>query len=183
LIVRVTIKTRQEDGLLPSKKLHFVDCTVLFSEEEKEIIKARGLGQHYFVVDSEMPPPAGSHRLLSIWLRVLAPFVLLTGCVTGLGTTIAGNSRGGDALTGFCFFAAVAMYLGGIAMKRHVHLADQPQQNITLQRLLGHPSFSIYALDNARAKTIGEELRVTLARVKDGLLVNRDIEAAETFEL
>jgi hypothetical protein len=181
--VRVTIKTRQEDGLLPSKKLTFVDCTVLFSEEEKEIIKARGLGQHFFAVGSEMPPPSGSHRILSIWLRALAPIVLLTGCVAGLGTAIAGNGRGGDALTGFCFFAAVAMYLGGIAMKRHVRLADQPEQNITLQRLLVHPSFSIYVLDNARAKIVGEELRAALARVKDGLLVNRDIDQPESFEL
>lgn len=40
--MRVTIKTRQEDGLLPSKKLYVTDCTVLFSEQEKAIIQARG---------------------------------------------------------------------------------------------------------------------------------------------
>jgi hypothetical protein len=51
--VRVTIRTREQDGLLPSKKLYFTDCTVLFSEEEKAIVQARGLGQHYFVVGSE----------------------------------------------------------------------------------------------------------------------------------
>ena len=43
--------------------------------------------------------------------------------------------------------------------------------------------FSIYAIDNATTKVVGEELRATLARVKDGLLVNRNIEQAETFEL
>jgi hypothetical protein len=181
--VRVTIKTREEDGLLPAKKLYFTDCTVLFSEEEKAIIQARGLGQHYFVVDPEVPPPRGSHRLLSIWLRALAPLVFLGGCVSGIGMTIAGNSRAGDGLTGFCFVAALAMYLAGIAMKRHVRIAEQPQQTITLQQLLGFPTFSIYAIDNARTKVVGQELRTILARVKDGLLVNRDIEQAETFEL
>lgn len=181
--MRVTIKTREEDGLLPSKKFYFTDCTILFSEEEKAIIQARGLGQHYFVVDAEVPPPRESHRLLSLWLRGLAPVVFLGGCVTGIGMTVAGNSRGGDGLTGFCFFAAVAMYLAGFAMKRHVRIADQPQQTITLQRLLGNPRFSIYGIDNARTKVVGDELRAILARVKDGLLVNRDIEQAETFEL
>ena len=181
--MRVTIKTREEDGLLPSKKLYFTDCTVLFSEEEKAIIQARGLGQHYFMVDPEVAPPKETHRLLSIWLRALAPLVFLGGCVTGIGMSVAGNGRGGDGLTGFCLFAAVAMYLAGIALKRLVRIADQPQQTITLQRLLGFPTFSIYAIDNARTKVVGEELRAVLARVKDGLLVNRDIEQAETFEL
>ena len=181
--MRVTIKTREEDRLLPSKKLYFTDCTVFFSEEEKAIVRARGLGQHYFVVGSEVPPPRGLHRLLSIWLRSLAPVVLLGGCVTGLGMTIAGNGSGGDGLTGFAFFASLAMYLAGFAMNRHVRVADQPQQTITLQRLLGNPTFSVYAIDNATTKTVGEELRATLARLKDGLLVNRDIEQAETFEL
>jgi hypothetical protein len=181
--VRVTIKTREQDGLLPSKKLYFTDCTVLFSEEEKAIVQARGLGQHYFVVDSEVPPPKDSQCLLSIWLRALAPVVLLGGCVTGIGMSFAGNGSGGDGLAGFSFFAALAMFLAGFAMKRHVRIAEQPQQTITLQRLLGNPSFSKYAIDNATVKVTGEELRATLARVKDGLLVNRDIEQAETFEL
>jgi hypothetical protein len=179
--VRVTIKTREQDGLLPSKKIYFVDCTVLFSEEEKAIVQARGLGQHYFVVGSEVPPPKDSQRLLSIWLRALAPVVLLGGCVTGIGMSFAG--RGGDGLAGFSIFAALAMFLAGFAIKRHVRIAEQPQQTITLQRLLGNPNFSIFAIDNATVKVTGEELRVTLARVKDGLLVNRDIEQAETFEL
>lgn len=181
--MRVTLKTREEDGLLPNKKRYFVDTTVLLSEEEKAIIQARGLGQHYFVVDPESPPPTNSQRGLATILKVLAPLVLLGGCVGGLGMTVAGNGRGGDGLTGFCLLAAVAMYLAGFAIKRHVRIAEQPQQTVTLQRLLGHPSFSIYALDNARAKAIGDELRETLTRVKDGLLVNRDIEQAETFEL
>jgi hypothetical protein len=180
--VRITIKTREQDGLLPSKKFYFVDCTVLFSEEEKAIVQARGLGQHYFTVGSEVPPPGGSHRLLSIWLRALAPLVLLGGCASGCGMTFAG-SHGGEGLAGFSLFAALAMYLAGFAMKRHVRIADQPQQAITLQRLLGNPTFSIYAIDNATAKVVGEELRDTLTRVKDGLLVNRDIEKAEMFEL
>ncbi len=72
----------------------------------------------------------------------------------------------------------------GIALKRHVHVAEQPSQTITLlNRLLTNPSFSVYAIDNARAKVLDEEIREALARLKDGLLVNRDIKAVETFEL
>lgn len=178
-----TERLRQEDGLLPNKKLHYVDCTVLFSEEEKAIIRERGLGQHCVVTDSEVPPPAGATRALPTLLKVLAPCLFLGGCVAGIGMTAAGNGSGGDFVTGLSWFAALAMFLGRIATKRHVRVAEQPQQTITLARLLTNPLFSAYALDNARAKVLDEELRATLGRLKDGLLVNRDITEAETFEL
>jgi hypothetical protein len=181
--VRVTITHRQEDGLLPTKKLNFVDCTVLFSEEEKEIIRARGLGLHYIITDSEIPPPSTSHRALSTLLKAVAPLLLLAGCVAGCGMAISGNGPGGDTVTGLSFFAALAMFLAGVALKRHVRIAEQPKQTITLNRLLGNPTFAIYALDNARAKAVDDELRETLARLKDGLLINRDITQPDTFEL
>lgn len=181
--MQVTIRHRQGDGLLPSKKRHYVDCTVLFSEEEKAIIRERGLGQHYVVTDSEIPPPADSMRTLSTVLKALAPFVFLGGCVAGIGMTIGGNGRGGDSITGLSFFAALAMFLGGVAIKRHVRTAEQPQQTITLARLLTNPLFTAHAIDNARAKVLDDEIRETLARLKDGLLDNRDIKQAETFEL
>jgi hypothetical protein len=160
-----------------------VDCTVLFSEEEKAIVQARGLGQHYFVTDSEVPPPSSSQRTGATLLKALAPVVLLVGCMSGIGMSLAGNGRGGDGVTGFSFLTALAMFIGGIAMNRHVRFAEQPKQNITLQRLLANPSFSIYALDNATAKVIDTDLRATLGRVKDGLLVNMQISQPETFEV
>jgi hypothetical protein len=116
-------------------------------------------------------------------LKALAPLVFLVGCVSGIGMSIAGNGRGGDGVTGFSAFGALAMFLGGIALNRHVRAAERPQQVVSLSRLLNNPTFSIYALDNARAKAVDVELRETLVRLKDGLLVNRDKIAAETFEL
>jgi hypothetical protein len=181
--VRVTIQHRQEDGLLPSAKRHYVDCTVLFSEEEKAIIRGRGLGAHYIVVDPEIPPPAASSSTVARMLKALAPLVLLGGCVAGIGMSVAGNSRSGDGVTAFSAFAALAMFLGGIAFNRHVRVAEQPQQIVALSRLLSNPTFSVYAIDNARAKAVDIELRDSLARLKEGLLVNRDLTAAETFEL
>jgi hypothetical protein len=181
--VQVTLRHRQEDGLLPNKKLHYLDCTVLFSEEEKAIIEARGLGQHYIVTDSEVPPPSAAHRPLATALKALSPLVFLGGCVSGFGIMVANNGHGGEAVACISFFAALGMLLGGIALKRHVRVAEQPQQTITLSRMLSNPSFSAYAFDNARAKVLDLELRETLARLKEGLLVNRDIKALETFEL
>jgi hypothetical protein len=181
--VRVTITHREADGLLPSTKRHYVDCTVLFSEEEKAIIRARGLGSHYIITDPEMPPPAARLGAVATSLKALAPLVFVGGCAGGIGVTIAGKNHAGDAVAGFCFLASLAMLLGGIALRRHLRVAEQPQQTLTLGRLLSNPLFCVYALDNARAKAVDFELRETLARLKDGLLENRDIVAAATFEL
>lgn len=180
--MRVTIKTREEGGLNPRKKSYYVDCTVLFSEEEKAIIQSRGLGQHYIAVGAEVAPPAPSSQTLSTLLRALSPFVFLTGCVAGAGMEMAGN-RAGDSVFAFTFFAALAMYFGGVALKRHIRIAAQPQQHITMQRLLLNPSFSVYAFDNATAKTIDVEVREALTRLKDGLLANARIAQPETFEI
>ena len=181
--MRVTLSSREVDGILPWKKSFFVDCTVLFSEEEKSIIHTRGLGEHYFAVGPETPPPANSLKILSMLLQVCAPFFCLFGCVVGLGMTIAGNPRGGDGFTGISFFVAITMYLAGFAMRRHIKVANQPQQIISLNRLLANPRFSIYAFDNATAKAVDSELRTILANVKDGLTENARMLEQETFEL
>jgi hypothetical protein len=181
--VRVTITHRQEDGLLPSAKRHYVDCSILFSEEEKAVIRERGLGSHYITVDPELPPPAASSPTIARLLTALAPLVFLVGCVAGVGMSLAGNGRGGDGVGGSLAFAALAMFLGGIALNRHIRVAERPQQTVPLSRLLNNPTFSVYALDNARAKAVDVELRETLVRLKEGLFVNRDKIAAETFEL
>jgi hypothetical protein len=180
--VRVTLSTRQVDGILPWRKSYFVDCTVLFSEEEKAIIHERGLGQHYFPVGPETPPPSSFLRTASILLQVFSPLIWLTGCVAGCGMAIAGNSHA-DGFTGFSFFAAIAMYLAGFAMRRHIKVANRLQQVISLSRLLGNPRFSIYAFDNAAAKAIDSELRGILANIKAGLIENARIIEPETFEL
>ena len=54
-----------------------------FSKEEKAIIQARGLGQHYIVTDPEIPPAPASQRTLSTLLKALAPVLFLGGCVAG----------------------------------------------------------------------------------------------------
>src|SRR5262249_54866633 len=148
----------------------------------KAIIETRGLGQHYIVTDPEIPPPSPSQRPLAKFLKVISPIVFLGGCVASAGMAIAGNHRA-DAVAGISFFLALALLLGGIALNGHPATAEQRNQTVPLGRLLPNPTFPAYAIDNARAKLVDEELRETLTRLKEGLLVNRDIKAAETFEL
>lgn len=181
--MRVSITHRVEDGLLPSTKHYYVDCTVLFSEEEKAIIRTRGLGSHYIVTDPDSPPPAAMLNMIARLLKIFAPMVFVGGCTAGIGVTLADRNHTADAIAGSSFLSAIAMLLGGIALSRYVRLAERPQQAITLSRLLSNPHFFIWAFDNARAKAVDLELRDTLASLKNGLLVNRDIVPAETFEL
>jgi len=44
-------------GLAGAGRRYYVDCEVLFSEEEKAIIKARDLSRHHLTIDPPVPPP------------------------------------------------------------------------------------------------------------------------------
>jgi hypothetical protein len=146
--VRVTIRTREQDGLLPSKKLYFTDCTVLFSEEEKAIVQARGLGQHYFVVGSEVPPPRGSHRLLSIWLRALAPVVLLGGIATS-----------------FLLLLPIAIIFGIIAFLRWYQSHPQPYTNVAMvaEATQQHVIAANFPLRRSRVERPRRSSRITVS--------------------
>ena len=73
-----------------AKRNYYIDCEVLFSEEEKAVIAARGLAKHTLIVDPAVPPPAPVHYLSASLLRGFAPLVLLSSCVLGLAV---GDSR------------------------------------------------------------------------------------------
>ena len=181
--MRVSLKTRAQDGLIPSSKRFYVDCTVLFSEEEKAIIRARGLSRHYLELESAFVPPAHWHQPFAKFLKVSAFLLFLGGCTAGIGMTMAGNPHGGDATTGLSFFAALAMFLAGVALNRQVHVAQQPIQRISIGQLMSNPVFSVYAMDNASAKLMDLEVRAALERLKNGLLANAAVNEPDTFEL
>ena len=86
--MRVTIDHRQQTTGLGSKTSQFVDCVVLFSEEEKAIIKVRGLTDHLIVVDPPSPPPSYREYMIAGVLQGFAPFFTLVG----LALVISGTS-------------------------------------------------------------------------------------------
>ena len=174
--MRVAIEHREaQTGLSGAKRHYYVDCEVLFSEEEKAIIAARGLARHSFTIDAAVPPPARAHYVSASLLRGFAPLVLVSSCVLGLAV--------GDGIGTPLAFLAVAMFVGSYFIKRKTDLAELPEQSISFERLLDHPRFTIFAIDPARAKSIDDALRDKLAHIKELLTDSAGVRSRATFEL
>ncbi|HTV28327.1 MAG TPA: hypothetical protein VMF32_11145 [Xanthobacteraceae bacterium] len=175
--MRATIAHREEvAGFLRAKRHYYVDCQVLFSEEEKAIIKTRGLANHTFTVDPAVPPPARTEYVGAKVLRGVAPLVLLTSCVGGIVV--------GHGLGTLLFLLASGMFGVSFILRRKTDFAELPNQVVSLKQLLDDPRFTIYAPDPSRAKALDDGLRATtLAAVRNLLIDSTEVRNTETFEL
>jgi hypothetical protein len=174
--MRVTIEYREESaGITGAKRHYYVDCEVLFSEEEKAIITARGLPRQTFTVDPAVPPPEPVQYISATALRRGAWLLLPISFVIGVGF----NGPLGDTLA----MVAIGGFVAAFVMRRKVAIAEVPTQIISFQQLLDFLRFTIFASDPARAKNLDSALRAKLAGLKMLLLESTDIPIRETFEL
>src|SRR6516162_5854368 len=80
--MRVTIDHRQQTTGLGGTQSQFVDCTVQFSEEERAIIKFRGLTDHLIVLDNPRPPPSYREYMTAGILLAFSPLFAIIGFCT-----------------------------------------------------------------------------------------------------
>lgn len=171
--MRVTINHREEQaGVSGKRRNYFVDCEVLFSEEERATIEARALHQHSFEVGPAEPPRTRKHFIGAGFLRGFAPIIGVVGIVLAFFSSFGG----------LLIVIAIGMFIAGFVMDRKPVGELQPQR-LTLGRLLNNPRFTINAVDPAQAAGIDDELRDTLASIKDRLVANAEVRAKQTFEL
>jgi hypothetical protein len=171
--MQVTINHREEStGLSGKQRNYFVDCDVLFSEEERATIAARGLHQHSFEISGAQAPRPRSHYIGAGCLRGFAPIVAIAGVILTFFNHAAS----------LLIIMALGMYIAGRVMDRRPAGDAQPQ-HVTLGRLLNNPRLTIYAYDPAEAARIDDELREMLANIKNRLVINAEVRAKETFEL
>jgi len=180
--MRVTISHREETaGFNGQKRNYFVDCEVLFSEEEQAIIRNRGLGDNYLTTQSAIPTGSGigDYTFSNTALRIGARLCVLAGVIAG----IAGMFRGGmDGLMMLLFLAALGLFIfRKVGEKQSV--ASYSEQQITVSRLLQIPRFTVYAPNPALAGSYDDAIRQQLTSLKNLITVSADIRAKETFEL
>jgi hypothetical protein len=77
--MRVTIDHRQQTTGLGGTQSQFVACTVQFSEEEKAIIRVRGLTDHLIVLDNPRPPPSYREYMTAGILLAFSPLFAIIG--------------------------------------------------------------------------------------------------------
>jgi len=174
-VMRVTIEHREEGaGLSGSKKHYFVDCAIDFSEEEKAIIKSRGLYDHHFTIDGAEPPRTTGNFIGAGALKGFAPIIGLGGFIWGV--------FGGGSLAGLLVFGAIGMYIAGFFMDRKP-VGEALSQTINVRRLINNPRFTVFAPDPAYAKGLEGQIREDLTNLKTLITESAEVRAKQTFEL
>ena len=182
--MRVTFKHREETaGITGSNKNHFVDCAVEFGEEEKAIIAARDLKDTNFTVPSGSPLPTQSAFLASGILNSIGRFGVMFGILFGIISSFT-NSTGLSAVASLLFFGGGLLWIGAAIAGRSQNKAiDNPEQTITLGKLLAHGQFTCLAANPAYAKSLEADIKEHLTNVKAILKDSAELQKESTFEL
>ena len=184
--MRVTIEHREKAaGITGAKRHYFVDCTVEFSEEEKAIIKQRGLGDQFIEMESAIPTGSGisDYTWANAALRLLSRLLVLGGVAVIL-YNIATNAlaSGTDVEPGYFFIAAFATFVFRKLAERRSD-ASYAERRITLRDLLNTPSFSAYASNPAFAQGLEANIREQLVGLKNIMTASAEVPKKQTFEL
>src|ERR1700722_2011086 len=140
--MRVTIDHRQQMTGLGGTQSQFVACTVQFSEEEKAIIRVRGLADPLIVLAPPRPPPSYREYMTAGILLAFSPLIGLIGFWTLvysiLNLIFSGpGSAGGYALLGgvLMLFAPFGWAIGFLMDRAMNHRFTHPKQFITIREM------------------------------------------------
>ena len=181
--MRVTFQHREEQEF--GGKSYYVDCTVLFSEEEKAVIRNREFGRGI-----RFSPPrraagltAMERAISTIWMftdNIYFPIVFgLLGGFFWANTAI----EGGTSLFGplFVFSAPVIYLVSKYMAHRDEHSRDQ--QLVKFDDLFAGKPFTVWAFNPMDAKEKEKEIEGTFARFKQQINESTELGEKRTVEL
>jgi hypothetical protein len=166
---------------LGSAQSQFIDCLVLFSEEEKAIINVRGLKDHVVVLDPPRPPPTYREYMTAGILRGFSP---LAGMI-GLGLLLSSIFLGGNyaVIGGFLLFGSPIAWAIGFLMDRSMDIRfTHPKQHVSIRSMLSGP-FTVYSPDPAYSDLVVEQIRERLTILKHTISGSAEIRPKVDFEL
>jgi hypothetical protein len=176
--MRVTLDHRQAAS--GGDKHHFIDCSIEFSQEERAIIKQRGLHEHGFTVPSANPIPTNARIRNMFFVRILG-VVLVVAAIT---MRFGGFSANVSGLAGVVAGLGIAAWVYGVWVDRRMGKAiDNPEQRVEISKLLNGSGFTVAAVSAAHAKTLESEIREHLATLKTFIAENAALPGKQTFDL
>jgi hypothetical protein len=181
--MRVTFEHREVPVGTIKRTVHFyVDCTVVFSEEEKAIIRYRAMGGYSLNVGPSIPPDsgiAGASDAFAV-LFLIPRLLIFAGVIAVLSSIFAKTN---EALP-FLFWALAAV----IVLYRHSqtkkHEVAQTDQTISLDRLITNPRFTVFCSDALVANVAEKDIHSQLTGLKKLMTLTVDPpEPKRTVEL
>lgn len=181
--MRVTFQHREEQEF--GGKSYYVDCTVLFSEEEKAVIRAREFGRGIrFSSPRRAAELTTIERTVStIWMFADNIHLLTVFVPLGIGTWAFTAINGGTSFFGPLFvFGAPVLYLVSKYMAhRDEHSIDQ--QLVTFDHLFDGRPFTVWAFNPMDAKQKESEIEETFARLKHQINESIELGPKRTVEI
>jgi hypothetical protein len=167
------------------KELYLV-CTVQFTNEERAVVQARGIYDTWIEV-----PPAEKPRSMASTMG--------TGCLVIAGALIGGfglvgsllsltTHEPGYVLLRLAFFSIAG---GGIALfvygklrdHRDKQYSENPNQKLTIRKLLTQPTFTVHAYTPVQAQEFEEHVRQSLTYLADTIRASAVAGEKNTYEL
>lgn len=173
--MRVTMVHREESGMIPDDKRYYVDTTVFFSEEERAIIKARGLGSQTAAVGYRAKIPSEIALEFPAFLRAIAPLAIYLSAAVWLFY----RPQLGMLLL---LATAIGWAWGHIAPILHAR-AIRPYI-VEVRDILNERKFSFYAETPAHARRLANnDLTKQLTNLKVLITESAELAPKLTFEL
>jgi hypothetical protein len=180
--MRVTIEHReQRSGFLGESHDYYVDCTVQFSEEEKAIIRARGLQTHFITLDPPVRPPRLYDYMSAGLMMALAPTAFIIGFLMGITSIFRGGRLG--ELGAILVIGAPIMWLAGYMMDRKINYFWRTSKQRIAIRTMQTSKFTVHSPDPAYSEMVEHDIREALSNLKDRIMRSAEIKPRETFEL
>jgi hypothetical protein len=187
--MRVVIDHRELLTGLGSKISQFVDCTVQFSEEEKAIIKKRGLNDHIIVLDPPTPPPTYREYMTAGILQGFAPLFAIIGLGLIFYSVFQGINSGRGVSSGapefgaFLLFGSPIGWAVGFLMDRSMDIRfTHPKQHVSVRSMLTR-YFTVYSPDPAYSDLVVEQIKERLTFLKLVISGSAEPRQRQTYEL
>ena len=183
--MKLTVAFREKPaGGFSGTKHHFVAFHVEFSNEERAIIQERGLYDHFISIPSDIPPPTRSGDFLAMIMRligiVLAPLGALIALVAHFKPQEADASGPGWTM----LIAGVVLFtIGKIKDVRANKRETNPEQNLTLRRLLTTPDFVVFADSLQEAQGFEVDVREALSAAAQSIRQSSAVPEQASYEL
>lgn len=183
--MKLTVAFRDKPaGGFSGTKHHFVACHVEFSNEERAIIQERGLYDHFVLVPSDVAPPTRGGDIVAMLMRLTGIILAPLGGLFALVASLKPQEAAGAGRAWMMLIAGVALFtIGKIKDIRANKRASNPDQKLTLRRLLATPDFVVHAISLQEAQGFEADVRETLSVMAKSIRQSSAVPEQTSYEL
>ena len=131
-----------------------------------------------------MPPPTTGGSFLASFARIAGYILVPFGLIVLFDATFVPRESGSAPLAWILIIGGVALFVWGkIIHRRSDKYVTNPEQRLTVKRLLQNPDFVVYVRSPADAKLFETDVRQTLADTASLIRESGTVPSQTSYEL